>query len=82
MISRLTLNLECVFRIECQQVQGHHEIIRVFLGGLASKLELVIAMEHRTSSRSSGYLLLDWTQTSYMQSRLRAEQVQGHPKVI
>ena len=53
MISRLTLNLECVFRIECQQVQGHHEIIRVFLGGLASKLELVIAMEHRTSSRSS-----------------------------
>ena len=54
-ITGISSNLECGFRIECQQVQGRLKVIGVFLGGLASILELVmvIAMEHRSSSRSS-----------------------------
>ena len=49
----LTSNLECVFRIESQQVQGHFKVNGVFFGGWASNLGLVIAMECQTSSRSS-----------------------------
>ena len=40
-------------QISAQQIQGGLKVIGVFLGGLASNLELVIAMEHRSSSRSS-----------------------------
>ena len=53
LIIALTSNLECVFRIESQQVQGHFKVNGVFFGGWASNLGLVIAMECQTSSRSS-----------------------------
>ena len=45
-ITGISSNLECVFRIECQQVQGHLKVIVLFLGGLASNLEFVMAIEH------------------------------------
>ena len=53
LIIALTSNLECVFRIESQQVQGHFKVNGVFLGGWASNLGLMITMECQTSSRSS-----------------------------